>query len=140
MVVVKPNDKKAPDPTAKSPLPELGFDPLGIKERQEEAQIAKNKDLIRAKYYQLKDLLGDYATIKNVLIERSAVLKKYMELSDDDVNPLIASQVSSILIAPIKKDASLFFKITLIIFWFISFIAPIILLFSLDFKWYFDKL
>ena len=65
MVVVKPNDKKAPDPTAKSPLPELGFDPLGIKERQEEAQIAKNKDLIRAKYYQLKDLLGDYATIKN---------------------------------------------------------------------------
>ena len=73
----------------------------------------------------------DYATIKNVIIERSAVLKKYMEFSDDDVNPLIASQVSSILIAPIKKDASLFFKITLIIFWFISFIAPIILYFIL---------
>jgi hypothetical protein len=71
----------------------------------------------------------DYATIKNVLIERSAVLKKYMEFSNEDVNPLIASQVSSILIAPIKKDASLFFKITLIIFWFISFIAPIILYF-----------
>ena len=70
-----------------------------------------------------------YATIKNVLIERSAVLKKYMEFSNEDVNPLIASQVSSILIAPIKKDASLFFKITLIIFWFISFIAPIILYF-----------
>jgi hypothetical protein len=27
-----------------------------------------------------------------------------------------------------------------LIFWIISFIAPIILLFSLDFKWYFDKL
>jgi Zn-dependent protease len=73
----------------------------------------------------------DYATIKNVIIERSAVLKKYMEFSNDDVNPLIASQVSSILIAPIKKDASLLFKITLIIFWFLSFIAPIILYFIL---------
>ncbi len=82
----------------------------------------------------------DYATIKNVLIERSTALKKYMEFSDEDVNPMIASQVSAILIAPIKKDASLVFKITLLIFWIISFIAPIILLFSLDFKWYFDKL
>jgi Zn-dependent protease len=85
----------------------------------------------------------DYATIKNVLIERSKALKKYMEFSDDDVNPMIASQVSAILIAPIKKDASLVFKITLLIIWFISFIVPIILYLTYDdsfFNWHFDKL
>ena len=85
----------------------------------------------------------DYATIKNVLIEKSKALKKYMEFSDEDVNPMIASQVSAILIAPIKKDASLFLKITLLIFWLISFIALIILYLTYDysfFSWYFDKL
>ena len=82
----------------------------------------------------------DYATIKNVLIDNSTTLKKYMEYSDEDSNPLIAGQVSAILISPISKDASLFFKVMIIFFWLFSLIAPIILLISLDFSWYFDKL
>jgi membrane-associated protease RseP (regulator of RpoE activity) len=85
----------------------------------------------------------DYATIKNVLIERSPALKKYMEFSDEDLNPIIASQVSSVLIVPIKKDASLVFKITLLIIWFFSFIVPIIVYLTYDksyFYWYSVKL
>jgi hypothetical protein len=106
---------------------------MGIRVRgmQKNHVLRSTLDDLEVNYLCTYDELSnrDYATIKNVLIERSAVLKKYMEFSNEDVNPLIASQVSSILIAPIKKDASLFFKITLIIFWFISFIAPIILYF-----------
>jgi len=82
----------------------------------------------------------DYATIKNVLIDNSTTLKKYMEYSEEDSNPLIAGQVSAILISPISKDASLFFKVMIIFFWLFSLIAPIILLIFLDFSWYFDKL
>ena len=63
-----------------------------------------------------------------------------MEYSDEDSNPLIAGQVSAILISPISKDASLFFKVMIIFFWLFSIIAPLILLISLDFSWYFDKL
>ena len=81
----------------------------------------------------------DYSIIKSVLIDNSTTLKKYIEMSEEDIDPIIAPKVSAMLIAPIKKDASLFFKIALIILWISSFIVPLILFFNLDFKWYFEK-
>ena len=60
-------------------------------------------------------------------------------MSDEDIDPIIAPKVSAMLIAPIKKDASLFFKIALIILWISSFIGPLILFLNLDFNWYFEK-
>ena len=81
----------------------------------------------------------DYSLIKSVLIDNSTTLKKYIEMSDEDIDPIIAPKVSAMLIAPIKKDASLFFKIALIILWISSFIGPLILFLNLDFSWYFEK-
>ena len=69
----------------------------------------------------------DYSLIKSVLIDNSTTLKKYIEMSEEDIDPIMAPKVSAMLIAPIKKDASLFFKIALIILWFISFIVPFII-------------
>ena len=81
----------------------------------------------------------DYSLIKSVLIDNSTTLKKYIEMSEEDIDPIIAPKVSAMLIAPIKKDASLFFKIALIILWISSFIGPLILFLNLDFSWYFEK-
>ena len=81
----------------------------------------------------------DYSIIKSVLIDNSPTLKKYMEMSDQDIDPIVASKVSAMLIAPIKKDASLFFKIALIFLWIGSFIGPLILFYNLNFEWYFEK-
>ena len=66
MVVVKPSDVKAPKPTQKPVLPDPSYDPIGniLRDRNEDALIAKNKEIIRAKYNQLIDLLGNYAAIK----------------------------------------------------------------------------
>jgi stage IV sporulation protein FB len=82
----------------------------------------------------------DYSLIKSVLIDNSTTLKKYIEMSDEDIDPIIAPKVSAMLIAPIKKDASLFFKIALIFLWIISFIVPFIIYLSYDistFNWVF---
>jgi stage IV sporulation protein FB len=81
----------------------------------------------------------DYSLIKSVLIDNSSTLKKYIEMSDEDIDPIIAPKVSAMLIAPIKKDAALFFKIALIFLWIGSFIGPLILFFNLNFEWYFEK-
>ncbi len=82
----------------------------------------------------------DYSLIKSVLIDNSSTLKKYIEMSDEDIDPIIAPKVSAMLIAPIKKDASLFFKIALIFLWIISFIVPFIIYLSYyisTFNWVF---
>ena len=81
----------------------------------------------------------DYSLIKSVLIDNSSTLKKYIEMSDEDIDPIIAPKVSAMLIAPIKKDAALFFKIALIFLWIGSFIGTLILFFNLNFEWYFEK-
>jgi hypothetical protein len=44
--------------------PSLGFDPLGIKRRKQNAEIDKNNDIIRGKYNKLKYTLGSYAAVK----------------------------------------------------------------------------
>ncbi len=71
----------------------------------------------------------DFQRIKNVLLERSNALRTYVDnVSEEEAKPLLASQVNSVLVSPVKKDASLFFKISIIFFWLISLITPLVLL------------
>ena len=51
-------------PNFPSVNPSLGFDPLGIKRRKQNAEIDKNNDIIRGKYNKLKYTLGSYAAVK----------------------------------------------------------------------------
>ncbi len=71
----------------------------------------------------------DFQRIKNVLLERSNALRTYVDnVSEEEAKPLLASQVNSVLVSPVKKDASLFFKISIIFFWLVSLITPLVLL------------
>lgn len=71
----------------------------------------------------------DFQGIKNILLERNNALRTYVDnVSEEDANPLLASQVNSVLLSPVNKDASILFKITIIFFWIASLLTPLVLL------------
>ena len=69
----------------------------------------------------------DYAQIKSVLLDYSPTLNKMMSISDEDLDDIVSSQIDSVLINPVKKDASLIFRFIIICFWLLSFIIPLFL-------------
>ena len=84
----------------------------------------------------------EYAKIKEVLIEETPALKKFLSVSEENNDDLLASHVNSALLAPVKKDAKLMLKSAIIFIWLLSLTLPVYLLTSdlLDFSWYFEKL
>lgn len=84
----------------------------------------------------------EYAKIKEVLIDETPALKKYLSLSEENNDELLASHVNAALLAPVKQDASRTLKVLIIFFWLLSLSLPVYLLLSdvLDFSWYFEKL
>ena len=84
----------------------------------------------------------EYAKIKEVLIEETPALKKFLSVSEENNDDLLASHVNSALLAPVKKDAKLMLKSAIIFMWLLSLTLPVYLLTSdlLDFSWYFEKL
>ena len=78
----------------------------------------------------------DYSKIKKVLIEHTPQLQKYIDqLSEEQTDPLMASQVNNILVAPLDKDASPLFKFMILFSWIVSFLVPIGLAFVVDWNW-----
>ena len=84
----------------------------------------------------------EYAKIKEVLIEETPALKKFLSVSEENNDDILASHVNSALLAPVKKDAKLMLKSAIIFMWLLSLTLPVYLLTSdlLDFSWYFEKL
>ena len=84
----------------------------------------------------------EYAKIKEVLIEETPALKKFLSVSEENNDDILASHVNSALLAPVKKDAKLMLKSAIIFIWLLSLTLPVYLLTSdlLDFSWYFEKL
>lgn len=89
----------------------------------------------------------DFSKIKQILLSRTPALRSYVDnFSAEQSDPLIASQVNSVLLSPIKEDASLLFKIITILIWIISLALPFILTFVFYdqfeeiYKWYFDSI
>lgn len=79
---------------------------------------------------------GDYRKIKNILLNHSPQLQKYIDLAaPEDSDPILASQVNNVLTTPIVYDASAFFKLIILILWILAFITPVILYFTLDMNW-----
>lgn len=91
-------------------------------------------------YEDLSDF--EYAQLKRALLDQQPRLRQIAELHGDDASDLIASHVNAVLLAPLNRDASLLFKIVMIIVWLLSLILPVILLLgsTYDFTWYFEKL
>ncbi len=78
----------------------------------------------------------DYWKIKQIILEKTPTLEKYIEYADpEEVDMLMASQVNSVLITPVKQDAGLFLKITTVILWIAALVSPFILWMLLDLNW-----
>ncbi|HLU88052.1 MAG TPA: site-2 protease family protein [Taishania sp.] len=78
----------------------------------------------------------DFWKIKQLLLERTPNLAKYIEMADqEEVDMLLASQVNSVLVTPVKQDASLFLRILTITIWIAALASPLLLVYLLDFNW-----
>lgn len=80
-----------------------------------------------------------YSQIKKVVLEYTPTLQKYTgQVSSEELDPIFASQVNSVLVTPLKKDTSFFFRLMVFVFWIASFVVPIVLFMSIDVQWYLD--
>ena len=82
-----------------------------------------------------------YSKIKKVVIDYTPALQKYIDqVSTEELDPVLASQVNSVLITPLKRDTSLLFRFLLLLFWIASFMVPVILFMNIDIQWYLPHL
>ena len=121
---------------------------MGIRVRgiQRNYQIRKELDAQGIEYNSTYEELSnrDYLLIKNVLIEEIPTLKRIYELEGNIDEEIMASHVNSILIAPVKLDASILFKITIILLWALLMFFPIALVLyffvNFQFDWHWQNL
>ena len=79
----------------------------------------------------------DFIKIKNVLLENTPALRKFVDqVSSDESDPVLASQVNNVLITPLENDASWLFKLGVLLFWLLSISSPFLLWLILGSKWY----
>jgi len=118
----------------------MGFKVRGFQRSHHLRKILDEKQIPYESTYD--DLSNEhYAKIKEVLIEETPALKKFLSMSEENNDEFIASHVNSALLAPVSKDAGKAMKITIICLWLLSLTFPVYLLASdvLDFSWYFEK-
>ncbi len=113
----------------------MGFRVRSLQKQYHMHKELKEEDVDYAKNY--KSLTNrEFARIKQVVLEHTPQLKKYLDqISEDQSDPLIASQVNSVLVTPLKSDASPIFKTVLLVLWLGAFILPFLMYFTLDLVW-----
>ena len=114
----------------------MGFRVRGL---QKNYQMHKDLKTEEVDYRTTYKLLSNkyFFKIKQVVLDHTPSLKKFIDqVSSDESDPVLASQVNSVLITPVKRDASILFKLLVILFWLASFAVPIYLIFTLDLAWY----
>lgn len=83
----------------------------------------------------------DYSRIKTILLKNNKALEKFVEMrsEDEEIEPVLASQVQSILEPPLALDASVFQRVLVVLAWILCFVGPIVffLLSDFDLTWYF---
>ena len=106
---------------------------MGLRVRKIQKNYLIHKELNKEKInyntnYKLLTNL-DFAKIKEVVLDFTPALRKYMsQIDDETLNPIIADQVNNVLETPLKKNATILFKIIVLIIWFSAFISPFILI------------
>ncbi|NBW30288.1 MAG: hypothetical protein EBR35_03405 [Flavobacteriales bacterium] len=120
---------------------------MGIRVRgmQRNYQIRKLLDEQNINYISTYDDLSnrDYAMMKEIIVGETPSLKKFLALSDDPNDDVLASHVNSILLAPVKYDASFWLKFTIVVSWIILVFLPLFLLVfyrHIFLDWYFEKI
>ena len=95
-------------------------------------ELSKEKINYNTNYKQLTN--KDFAKIKQFVLDFTPALRKYIgQIDEETLNPIIADQVNNILVTPLKKNASISFKIFVLIIWISAFISPFILINHLGF-------
>ena len=78
----------------------------------------------------------DFSKIKEVVLIHTPQLQKFVDqASEAESDPIVASQVNNVLITPVEMDASVLFKIIVLILWVASFGVPFLLYYTLDHIW-----
>lgn len=75
----------------------------------------------------------DFSRIKNILLDATPTLRQYLDtVPEEESEPLIASQVNSVLVSPVEQDASLFFRLVIFILWIASIALPFVVYSNFD--------
>jgi hypothetical protein len=84
----------------------------------------------------------DYHQLKNAILDRQPRLAQLVHIQGADAAELVAAHVNAVLLAPLQRDASTWFKTIIIVVWLLSILLPVYLLLgpTYDFTWYFEKL
>lgn len=115
----------------------MGFRVRALQKKHQVHKELKEEDVNFSTTYKLLSN-RDFVKIKNVVLDHTPALRKFMDqVTTEESDPVIASQVNSMLEVPLKKDASFLFKLILILLWILSFATPVILFFTLNLEWFF---
>ena len=118
----------------------MGFRVRALQKRYQMHRDLKDENVNFSTTYKLLTN-RDFAKIKEVVLEHTPALRKFIsQVSEEESKPVIASQVNNVLVTPMKRDASVFFKIFIIAFWVLAFLSPMILASVLDLKWWMNVL
>lgn len=113
----------------------MGFRVRALQKQYQMHRELRDVDVNYATTYKLLTN-KDFARIKKVVLEHTPQLKKYLDdLTEDQADPLIASQVNNVLVTPLNRDASLLFKLTIVSLWISSIVVPAVMYFNLDWVW-----
>jgi Zn-dependent protease len=121
----------------------MGFRVRTIQNQHQLRKELKEENVnFRTTYKQLTN--RDFSVIKQVVLDNTPNLRKFLDsVEPEEADPIIASQVNSVLISPVHQDASLIFKIFVILFWFAALSIPFVIFINFDFfvanyEWWFE--
>lgn len=123
----------------------MGFRVRTIQNQYNLRKEMKEEDInFRTSYKLLSN--RDFHKIKEILLNNTPGLKNFVEnVPSEDADPILASQVNSVLVSPIAKDSSVLFKLIIIILWVLSLLVPVFFILNYDFfvanyEWWFEYL
>ena len=118
----------------------MGFRVRAMQKRYQMHKELKEVDVDYITTYKLLSY-RDFVKIKSLLLETTPALRKFGDqVPEGESDSVLASQVNNVLDVPLKRDASILFKMTILLFWVTSFVTPLLLFYYLDLKWYFDAI
>lgn len=123
----------------------MGFRVRTIQNQYNLRKEMKEEDInFRTSYKLLTN--RDFYKIKEILLNNTPGLKNFVEnVPSEDADPILASQVNSVLVSPIAKDSSVLFKLIIILLWVLSLLVPVFFILNYDFfvanyEWWFEYL
>jgi len=116
----------------------MSFRVRSIQKRFLVRKALKDQDIAyKMSYDELSDV--EYSRIRSVVVHQNPSLQKYKELSNSNTDRIIAEHVNTVLEIPLIQDTGLIFKVVVVLFWLLSFVAPVYLFIEYGgrFGWYF---